>query len=485
MAFGNLMDGVARVHPGDEPEFGSETTWWMTPPVVVTLLMVVIMFLHIPLADMLPNKIFSVLLGLVIVTAAVWIDTSRTRLLGIGAVEVLMGLYLLWNLISMLTPHKYPAVDPLSSAISAPRMIMTGTLIPFAMYAVGRYTFDRAAAVRVLLWTIMALAAYSAWVSITPTTGPTELVWPRFIVDGSLPPDETWIGRAVGVFNQPVVNGLILALGVGVAMLFVSKRSAEPRWRRWLAFFIAIACGFGLYLTHTRIAWLCGAVMLVIGVLLAKGYRSGYVAALGLTTTIVAANWSVFTSSDRAAGGVGSQSEVYDRLNVIQTAIWAFHEKPLAGWGIGRFVMVNTYHHQQWSPEIPWQRGYSAASHENELGILAELGVIGLALWIAVLALLGYRLWDAYRTLPDRGLWAKPLALIAVTALAMLVCTGWTVDLRRFDFPTALVFLLVGTAIGWSDRYRQVQETTSPPSRGDSPTRMDEPRCFGFALPSP
>lgn len=450
------MDGLTRARVGPETEFGAETTWWMTPPVVMVLLMVLVMFLHIPLKDVLPNKIFSVLLAMVVVTAAVWIDTSRTRLIGIGTVEVAMGLYLLWNLISMVTPHKYPAVDPLSEAISAPRIIMTGALIPFVMYSVGRYTFDRAAAVRALLWVIMTLAAYSAWVSITPTTGPKDLVWPRFLVDGSLPAADTWIGRAVGVFNQPVVNGLILTIGVAVAMLFVTKRSGEPRWRRCLAFVIAIGCGIGLYLTHTRIAWLSGALMIVIGVLLAKGYRAGYVAALGVTATAVVANWSVFTSSDRAAGGVGSESEVHDRLNVIQTAAWAFNEKPLAGWGIGRFVMVNTYHHQQWSSDVPWQRGYSAASHENEMGILAELGLIGLVLWIAVLALLAYRLWDAYRTLPDQGLWGKPLVLIAITAFTVLVCTGTTVDLRRFDFPTALAFLLVGTAIGWSDRYKHL-----------------------------
>lgn len=458
------MYGIGQVFPGPAAEFGVEKTGWMTPPVVTTLLMLVVMFFHIPLEGVLPNKMFSILLGLVIVTAAVWIDASHTRPLDIGAVEVVMGLYLLWNLLSLASPHQYQALDPLSKEISVPRLIMTGTLIPFIMYAVGRYAFDRVAAVRVLLWTIMALAAYSAWVSIAPITGPTELVWPRFLVDGSLPPDETWIGRAVGVFNQPVVNGLVLALGVAVAMLLVSRRSGEPAWLRWLASFVAIACGIGLYLTHTRVAWLSAAVMLVTGAVLAKGYRTGYIAALGVTATIVAANWSVFTSSDRAAGGVASQAEVHDRLNMIQTAIWAFNEKPLAGWGIGRFAMVNTYHHQQWSPDVPWQRGYSISSHENELGILAELGLIGLALWVAVLTLLAYRLWDAYRTLPDRGLWGKPLALMAVTAFAMLTCTGWTVDLRRFDFPTALVFLLVGTAIGWSDRYKRVQATTSHPT---------------------
>ena len=102
---------------------------------------------------------------------------------------------------------------------------MVGTVIPFVMYVVGRYTFDRTAAVRVLLWTILTLAAYSAAVSIMQFTGPTAWVWPRSIVDGSLGPDDTWVGRAVGVFNQPVVNGMILVLGFAVAMLLMSRHS--------------------------------------------------------------------------------------------------------------------------------------------------------------------------------------------------------------------------------------------------------------------
>ena len=186
---------------------------------------------------------------------------------------------------------------------------MIGTVVPFVMYVVGRHTFDRTSAVRGLLWTILTLAAYSAAVSIMQFTGPTAWVWPRFIVDGSLKEDKTWVGRAIGVFNQPVINGLLLALGFAVAMLLMSRRS-EPAWRRWLAFVIAVACGFGLYLTHTRAAWLSGAVMLIIGALLAKGYRNGFIAAMGITATIIATNWSVFTSADRKAGGVGSVGEV-------------------------------------------------------------------------------------------------------------------------------------------------------------------------------
>ena len=72
------------------------------------------------------------------------------------------------------------------------------------------------------------------------------------------------------------------------------------------------------------------------------------------------------------------------------------------GWGIGRFAAVNTYHHQQYSPEVPWQRGFGISSHLDALGILVELGIIGLALWIVVLVLIYSRLVRATRQLPIR-----------------------------------------------------------------------------------
>jgi O-antigen ligase len=403
----------------------------------------------------LPNNFFVVLIGFVVISTVLWLDHTSSPLRTIGAVEWAFALYIAWNICSMLAPHKYGAGNPLTGeSFSVPRFIVTAAVIPFVMFVVGRYTFDRERAVRLLLWTIQLMAAYSAAVSIMKFTGPTGWVWPRFIVDGSrFAEDETWADRAVGVFNQPVVNGMTMALGFAVAMLLASRRS-EPIPLRVLSMLIGVACGFGVYLTHTRAAWLSGAVVLVVGALLAKGYRRGFISGLLIAVGVIALNWSVFTSSDRNAGGVASESELNDRLNLIGTALWAGMEKPIAGWGIQRFQVVNTFHHQQWAPDIPWMHGYGIVSHSNEFGILVELGLIGLALWVAIVALIAYRLWDAYRTLPDGDLCGRPLVIIAVIALAIMLCTGLTVDLRLFDFPTATVFLLVGTAIGWRDRRR-------------------------------
>jgi O-antigen ligase len=413
-------------------------------PIIATIALLFTMFLSLPLKEHIDHPIppFVIAFVVLIASTALWMDRTPGRLRDIGAVEWTMAVYVMWNVYSMFAPHEYNDLS-----ISVPRLILVGTLIPFVLYAVGRYTFDRPAAVLALFWTILAVAAYSAVMSILPFTGPTDWVWPRYIVDAPLWGD----GRAVGVFNQPVVNGMVLALGFVIAVLLASWRT-EPAWRRLAAFVVAVACGYGMYLTHTRAVWLCGAAVLIIGATLAKGFRTGFVAGLCLVTTVIFVNWSVFTSTDREAGGVGEQSQVLDRLNNAQTALWAATQKPITGWGIGRFAAVNTFHHQQWSLDTPWNRGFGNSSHENELGILAELGLIGLVSWICLLALIAYRLWKAYRTLPHDDLCGRPLAVIAIMAFAILVGTGLTVDLRFFDFPTAAIFLLAGIAIGWSDR---------------------------------
>ena len=429
-------------------------------PPFATIILIIAMGLRNATPHVLPIDLFWVVFGGAVGAWALWMDRNPDRPRGMDAIEWAMALYMAWNVYSMISPHQYIATQQVTWGsgrivtvvpTDVWRLILIQMLLPLLLYRVGRHAFDRAAVVRALLWTILILAAYSAAMSIMQFTGPTALVWPRYIVE-----DTVWPDRASGVFRQPNVNGWLLALGLAIAMLLLSRRS-EPTWRRWFAFVVAIACGCGIYLTHTRVAWLSGLVVLIIGALIARGYRTGFIVAICLVASAVAVNWSAFASTDRKAGGVGSVNEVQDRLNANQTALWAFTRKPVAGWGIGRFQPVNTYHHQQWAPDVPWIRGYGAAAHETELGILVEVGVIGFALYVCMLVLVIRRLWTAYRTLPDHGVCDKPLAVTAIMAVATIICAGLTIDLRAVDFPLLPLFLLAGITIGWSDRYQRSQ----------------------------
>jgi O-antigen ligase len=292
---------------------------------------------------------------------------------------------------------------------------------------------------------VVALAAYSAAVSILQFSGPTSLVWPRYIVDAP-----NWTDRAVGIFNQPVVNGLLMVAGFVTAMFLAQERSLA-RFPRITALLVAVACVPGIYLTRTRAVWLVFGLGLILCALFARGARTGFVVTIIGAVLFLGVTWSTFTSSDRAAGGVGSAGEVDDRLNTIATSLWAIEQKPLFGWGIGRFEQVNTYHHLKFDESLSFIRGYSIPSHENELGIATELGLGGLALWLSVLFLLLWKLLGAVRSLPASGISGRPAGLLALTVFGVWVVCGFTVDLRYFDFANLIVFLLIGIAVGLAD----------------------------------
>ncbi|MFI5783590.1 O-antigen ligase family protein [Nocardia sp. NPDC051570] len=391
---------------------------------------------------------FILAFGGLIISTLVWVRGHPERRVSLGALDCAMVLYLLWNLNSILQQHDYPPMLYPQSGMQLDlwRFLIIGTGIPFAAYLISRMIFSTRQSISYLITTLLACSAYSAWVSIMQFHGPHALIWPKYIVVSP-----AWPERAVGLPNQPEVNGLILIVGYVLALVMIGTEH-RARWQRVLLAVVAAGCAYSVYLTHTRSIWLDFATVVAVGIVLAKGYRIGFVVTAIGAVTLIALNWSNFTSSDRKAGGVSSMNEVYDRLNADTTAIWAFSQKPWSGWGLGRFVAVNTYHHRQWTPETLWERGLGIPAHETELGILAELGIVGLILWLTVLVLIARRLVIGYLQLPADGITGRPLAFIAVTALSSLVLGGLFVDLRLFDYPSTMVFAVVGAAVGAADR---------------------------------
>ncbi|MDR3656468.1 MAG: O-antigen ligase family protein, partial [Mycobacterium sp.] len=257
-------------------------------PPFATIILIIAIGLRPATPHVLPIDTFWIVFAGVVGALVLWMQRNPDRPRGMDAIEWAIALYMTWNVYSMISPHEYMAIgglDP-SGRNNVPvvvwRLIVVQMLLPLVLYRVGRSAFDRAAVVRALLWAILILAAYSAAMSIMQFSGPTELVWPRYMLD-----PKTWPGRAAGVFQQPVVNGWLLALGLAIAMLLLSRRS-EPTWLRWFAFVVAIACGYGIFLTHTRDAWIGGVVVLIIGALIARGYRKGFIVAICLVASVVA-----------------------------------------------------------------------------------------------------------------------------------------------------------------------------------------------------
>lgn len=416
------------------------------PPLAVVVLLAA-MFLRLALPRLLVADPFLIAWALAMASAAVWMWQQRQALPRLTFVEVAMLLYTLWCYGSMLLPHQYPPVQfPLGGAqVPVSRFIETSTVIPFTMYLLGRRLFARESAVRFVLWSIFGFAAYSTLVSICQFFAPS-LVWPRYIVTAP-----NWPGRANGVFNQPVANGVVLIVGFVIAIVLAAE-PGQPAWRRALLWLYALTSPLAIYLTHTRSDWLAFGLVLILGAVLMPGARRVFAGLIGVIALVIGLNWSVFTSSNRTAGGIGSEGEVWDRLNGIATSLWAFKREPWFGWGISRFQAVNFYNHQQWSNDVPWPNGLGIASHETELGILVELGILGLLLWLCVIVPLIGLLLQAYRILPSSGLAGRRLAFVGICALVTQIVSGAFADLRLLDFPICMVFLICGLAVGARDR---------------------------------
>lgn len=366
-----------------------------------------------------------------------------------GAIEWLMATYLAWNLLSWMLGHDLPPIDPVTGADQDVwRWIFTGTIVPFAAYILAKGVVDDERGVRWILWSTVAFSAYSAWVSILQFHGPTSLIWPRYIITAP-----AWDGRANGVFNQPVVNGLILDMGF-LACLFLATRPGVSRWMKVGLYGLALATAYSVYLTHTRVSMLALVIAIGMGIVFAQGWRRPFVVSLVLGIAGVAANASTFFSSDRASGGVGSSYEVFDRLNIMATSWQAIQEHPIMGIGIARFLAYNTWYHVQWSQDVEWNRGYNLISHENEIGIAAELGIPGALMWIGVVVGVLYLMWRALRELPANEFLGHPLALLGSIAMITLVINGLTVDLRQLDFATFVPFLYAGMVAVQLERHR-------------------------------
>jgi O-antigen ligase len=384
------------------------------------------------------------------------IVSGKRHLPHLGAVEGMMFLYIAIEIGSALAPHEFPAAAPDGRTISLIQFIQTSALVPFTLYVIARSAFGSAQMVRRFLWFLIGFSTYLSLTNIAQFTGLTVLVWPKFILNS------TWRNRAPGIFDQPIVTGLMIAIGLGAAVFLASQRGERLRW---LAAACAATMGPGIYYTHSRAPLLAAVIIVVGGLTFARGFRTGFAILVLVASLLVAANWSTFTSSDRSKGGISSSSEIDDRLNTIATSQWAIERKPIFGWGLGRFALVNTVHHQQWG-HIDWRRGYTIVSHETEFGIATELGLAGLGTWLGGLLALIVRVGRSWRALPRSGLTGRGFGTMFFLSMAAWMGSGTTFDLRFFQIINAVIFMWAGTVVALADHDADsTRSVTGQPTR--------------------
>jgi hypothetical protein len=237
--------------------------------------------------------------------------------------------------------------------------------------------------------------------------------------------------RVNSLFFDPNIYGRFLALVmIGLAAVLLWRGRTRDVWLAVAA--LAVLWG-GLLTTLSQssfaalllglfvLAWLRFGVRVVAGPALAV-----VVAALVLVLAFPSAlrlNLSSQDSLSKATSG---------RADLIHGGVNLARDRPLAGWGSGSFRREYRRHEHSSGREA------TSASHTIPITVAAEQGVVGLAVYVAVLVLALRRLL--------RGARGEPIRAVVAAGFAALLLHTW-VYAAFLEDPMTWTLLALGTAL--------------------------------------
>jgi O-antigen ligase len=302
-------------------------------------------------------------------------EGSRRRLFEHPAFLYVLTLFVLWVTLSITwAEDSAPVID------AAFRYLPNALLFPITYWAIR--TRDDA------LWLI------GAFVIGTLISAAYGLV--------SAPADPDSLDRLTGAAGN--ANETAAALGAGAALAAALALALKEPALRLAAAFILPLCVYSMFLTLSRGALVALAAMLVTAVLIAGRRRGAAITAAALAAFACVGYFLVLAppeARDRvfeSDGGAG-------RSDIWRVGWRMVEAEPLTGVGAGNFSISSV--HYLLEPGAIVRDEYIVdtpkVAHNMYLEILAELGVVGLALFLGILAYALYCALAAIRRFTASG----------------------------------------------------------------------------------
>ena len=242
--------------------------------------------------------------------------------------------------------------------------------------------------------------------------------------------------RVNSLFFDPNIYGRFLMavmLGLTAGLLW----SVRERTTWLLAATLALLLA-GLLLSFSQ----SSLAALLLGLAVLAAVRFSVTWTLGLTGAALVAGVAAVALAPHAFHFDVGSSQSADRATsgrsrLIRGGVDLFADRPLQGWGSGAFIRQYRAHNQVSAA------GAASASHTIPITVAAEQGVIGLAVYLALLAACLGRLFDRVRSSPQR------LGVAAAFA-ALLLHTMLYADF--LEDPLTWALLGIGTVLAWRQR---------------------------------
>jgi O-antigen ligase len=327
-----------------------------------------------------------------------------------------------------------------TSEIQIIQHLVNGYLTPLVLFWIARQS---AVSERQLRWTYLAFVVFGVYLAFTGVMEAFrqwDFVFPRYIADPKL---SLHFGRARGPMVHAVTFGTTLATCVicGWALW----PTLHARGRLLLAALAPLAAA-ALFYSFTRSVWLGTAVaILVLLVLTLRGWqRVGVLSSLVVAGLLVAATQLdrivAFDRTDNTAAQ--TQESVGLRGSFAYVSWQMFLDRPLFGFGFGQFPTAKLPYLSDRSTELRLEAIRPMVHHNTYLSLLTELGVVGLGLFVAVLAMCGRGAWRLWTTAGPPWRRTQGLVMLAILALYAVQCLFHEMSFSVRD--NCLVFFFAG-----------------------------------------
>ncbi len=244
----------------------------------------------------------------------------------------------------------------------------------------------------------------------------------------------------------------------------VSVRCGPSALHRRLAWLAVVTVSVALLLTGNRTSWIAGLAGLAVAEILTR-FKSSPAPRSVRRTAIVAIGTAMCIAGILAlcnAGGMLRSRTVTwraaittsSRLTLWHAAVEMIRQRPIAGWGVGSFAWEAQQFGNgaiEFMPPQQLQRqgpSLSTTAHNEYLQMAAEMGIVGLGLYLAVLVYFFVRcgeFWVRSVFGQRRCFVAAALAAVAAQSLDAVANPGW-------HYPEVAPMLWLMLGIGLASR---------------------------------
>ena len=255
--------------------------------------------------------------------------------------------------------------------------------------------------------------------------------------------------RVTSLFKDPSLYGRYLV--VPIAVLLVAILVRRGRTIDWI-----VAAGFvaflflGLFYSYSQSSFVALFVVTFAVAVLGADRRTRIVLlACAIAATLAAAGVAGAAIGDRSARDVTS-----GRSRLVDVTLEAFKERPVAGVGIGGQPRASSEIVKKGSPS-------RNASHTTPLTVLAELGVVGFALYAWLLAAVAWGLFLVARI--DRAFGVGLAAVFLVLVVHSLLYAGFFEDPLTWGVIGLVCAALARTPVPVSEREPATEPAPATP----------------------